>query len=222
MELVSYIASRIKLRDRELGKQARDLSGSVIPLSALFPIMEIKSRLLPNLKWPVVSRDKTFNWKLQFHNKIQIRQPWDSDQVVRPTCISNQVQNKSRKWRASTRLETQSMLPQVSNTWVSINLELRVPNPLICTTNLMLIAKFKNKSTNILIHRNTWPLKCTHSLSQVKTCQWCKCLTWVCLKTRLTSIQLVCAQSCHLLAWENPNFSKKFQRTLSTNLFDYY
>jgi len=50
MELVSYIASRIKLRDRELGKQARDLSGSVIPLSALFPIMEIKSRLLPYLK----------------------------------------------------------------------------------------------------------------------------------------------------------------------------
>mgnify|MGYP006092303769 CR=1 FL=1 len=44
MGLEFYIASRIKLKDRELGKQVRELSGSVIPLSALFLIMETKRR----------------------------------------------------------------------------------------------------------------------------------------------------------------------------------
>jgi len=50
MELVSYIASRNKLRDRELGKQVRELSGYVIPLSALFLSMEIKNRYKLHLK----------------------------------------------------------------------------------------------------------------------------------------------------------------------------
>lgn len=50
MELVSYIASRNKLRDRELGKQVRELSGYVIPLSALFLSMEIKNRYKLPLK----------------------------------------------------------------------------------------------------------------------------------------------------------------------------
>ena len=132
MELVSYIASRNKLRDRELGKQVRELSGYVIPLSALFLSMEIKNRYKLHLKWRTLLSEEALKQKLLFHNKIQIPQLWDIELVVRPICISNLVQNKSRKWRAFTRLKMQPILLKVSNTWVRCNLESN--NPLICSS----------------------------------------------------------------------------------------